>query len=95
MGTHSHTQASLTLLCSQSSPQSHILIANNIYSKESPTTNLAAVGGGRGGGGGCRRQPVGRIQNSGVWEVSWSCTNGVLFQPPLQKGHDAFSWKGR
>lgn len=30
-------------------------------------------------------QQVGRTQNSVTWETSWPCTNGVLFQPPLQK----------
>lgn len=29
---------------------------------------------------------VGRIQKSVTWEMSWSCTNGFLFQPFFQKG---------
>ena len=43
MGTHSRTEASFTLLHTQSSPQSHILFA-----KEPPTTNCASPGASQG-----------------------------------------------
>lgn len=46
--------------------------AKNVFSQESPTTEWGV-------------QLVGRVQNSMLVVMSWSCTNGVLFQPPLQR----------
>lgn len=83
MGTHSHTQASLTLLRSQSSPQSHIVIAKNIYSKESPPTSLAAVGGGRGGRGRLPSAASGQIIE--LWAVGGVMHNWGSVSAPTPK----------
>lgn len=70
---HVLTRKPHSRLCSRSSPQSHTL-KPRMYSPRSqlPPTEWGV-------------QLVGRVQNSMLVVMSWSCTNGVLFQPPLQR----------